>query len=579
MPPLASRAPLLCALALGLVVLGPTLADPSEWLAGAATVDTYGTWWFQWWVADAVARGVSPFQADVLFFPWGKDILTHTGGNLLDVAALLPVRFVLGPAAAWNTLVFAAVATNALAAGAWARRLGGGLAAVLLAQVLVGLHPFALNELAHGRPTQAILAPLLLALAYGDEAMRTGAWRDTARSAGMLALAGWIYWYAASFGALALCLLALFPSGEGRSFGARLRVLVGVGVGSLLLSAPLVVPLVLALARGEVPGLLPLDRWVAGVQDYTNAQGGGIQVATLAPSGVATLHSGRGVVAEGVVLGLVGVLLALAAPRRWIGVALLTVAIAVGPFPLDTRNPVYLGLVAALPPYERLYWPVRAVAVLAAVGVVGVVAALARVPAQWRTAAAALIGVAIVGEGALRDTLPIGRWRVEVPEAVACVAAGGGAGLVLPYGVDQVALVWQSVHGSPMLNGMAERSASLVPPGQRALREQNGWLRAVLTLPSNPRADIAWTEAEKAGVAALGYRWVLLRPDALEEEGGRISSHSRLRATKRALVPLLGAPVLEREDVIVYAPWGGMDACRALAGAPTGASPDVAAGP
>jgi hypothetical protein len=565
-PPFVSRAPLLCALALGLVVLGPTLSDPFHWLAGAATVDTYGTWWFQWWVADAAARGVSPFQADVLFFPWGKDILTHTGGNLLDVAALLPVRWVLGPAVAWNTLVFAAIVTNALAAGAWARRLGGGLAAVLLAQVLVGLHPFVLNELVHGRPTQAILAPLLLALAFGDHAMRTGSWRDTARSAGFLALAGWIYWYAASFGALALCVLALSSLGKARPFGAR--TLTGVGFGSLLLCAPLVVPLVLALTRGEVPGLLPLDRWIAGVQDYTNAQGGGIQVATLAPTGVATLHSGRGEVAEGVVLGLVGVLLALAAPRRWIGVGLFALAVAVGPFPFDLRNPVYLGLVTALPPYERLYWPVRAVAVLAAVGVVGIVAGLGRVPERWRVGVAALVGAALVGEGLARGTLPIGRWRADVPEAVACVSEGGGAGLVLPYGVDQLALVWQSVHGAPMLNGMAERSASLVPAGQRALRTENGWLRAVLTLPADPRADVAWTEAEKAAVAALGYRWVILRPDALEEEGGRISAQSRARAAKRALVPLLGPPVLDREDVVIYAPWGGMDACRALAERP-----------
>ncbi|MDP2309414.1 MAG: hypothetical protein Q8P18_25560 [Pseudomonadota bacterium] len=559
MPPLSLRAPLLCAFALGLVVVGPTLADPTVWLSGSATVDTYGTWWFQWWVANAVTRGVSPFQADVLFFPWGKDLLTHTGGNLLDAAVLLPVRFALGPAIAWNLLVFTAVVTNAVAAGAWARRLGGGLAAILLAELLVGLHPFVLNELAHGRPTQALLAPLLLALAFGDDAMRTGSWRDTARSAAFLALAGWIYWYAASFGALALCVLA-----AGRPFGSRLRALAGIGLGSFLLCAPLVVPLALALARGEVPGLLPLEAWIAGAQDYTNAQGGGIQLATLAPSGIAVLRGARGEVSEGVVLGLAGMLVILGAPRRWIGVAVLGLAIAVGPFPFDSRNPVYLGLVAALPPFERLYWPVRAVALLATVGVVGVVLGLERVPVRWRTRVAALVGAIAIGEGAARGTLPIGRWRAEVPEAVACVSEGGGAGLVLPYGVDQVALVWQSVHGAPMLNGMAERSASLVPAGQRALRKENGWLSAVLTLPSNPRAEVAWTEAEKAGVAALGYRWVLLRPDALEEAGGRISAQSRLRATKRALLPLLGAPVLDRGDVVIYAPWGGMDACRAL---------------
>ncbi len=559
MPTTDRALPLLCALALGLAVLGPVLAHPFTWLAGEATVDTYGTWWFQWWVAHAWTRGVSPFQADVLFHPWGKDLLTHTGGNLLDVAALLPVRYALGPVGAWNALIFAAVVTNALAAGVWARRLGGGLAAVLLAEVLVGLHPFVLNELGRGRSTQAILAPLLLALAYGSDALDTGSRRDTARAAVLLALAGWIYWYAASFGALALCVLAL-----ARPSARRVAVLGGIGLGSIALSAPLVVPLALALARGDVPGLLPLDRWFAGVQDYTNAQGSGVHLATLAPDGVAVLRGERGWTPEGLVLGVVGVLAALGAPRRWLAVGALALAVAVGPFPFDTRNPVYLALVAALPPYERLYWPVRAVAVLIGVTVVGAVTTLGRVPARWRAAVAGLVGVAMVGEVVARGPFPIGRWRPEVPAAVGCVADGGGAGLVLPYGVDQVALVWQTVHEAPMLNGMAERSASLVPAAQRALRKENGWLRAVTTLPFDPRAEIPWTEAEKAAVEALGYRWVILRPEALLEEGSRTSGTERLRAARRALRPLLGAPLVERDDVIIYAPWGGMDACRAL---------------
>ncbi|MDP2313539.1 MAG: hypothetical protein Q8P41_11585 [Pseudomonadota bacterium] len=559
--------PLLLALVLGLVVLGPALANPLSWLAGDATVDSHGSWWFQWWVAHALVAGASPFQADVLFHPWGKDILTHTGGNLLDAAAILPVRLAFGPAAAWNALVCGAVVTNALAAGVWARRLGGGLAAVLLAEVLVGLHPFVLNELAHGRPTQAILAPLLLALAYGDDAMRTGSARAAAASAALLALSGWIYWYAASFGALALCVLAI-----GRPFGPRLRALVGIGLGSLLLCAPLVVPLALAMANGDVPGLLPLDRWLAGVQDYTNAQGGSVQVSTLSPTGIAGLHSARGWAPEGVALGLVGALAVLGAPRRWLAVALLGAAIAVGPFPLGLRNPVYLGLVAALPPYERLYWPVRAVSLLAAVGVVGIATALARIPEGRRALVASVVGVALVGEVLARGALPLGRWRPEVPEDVRCVGVDGGAGLVLPYGVDQLPLVWQTVLEAPMLNGMAERSASLVPAEQKALRADNGWVRAVLTVPADPRAEVAWTEAEKEAVRALGYRWVVLRPDAMVEDGGRISATSRARAARRALIPLLGAPVLEREDMSVYAPWGGMDTCRALGTSPTGAS-------
>ncbi len=554
--PSARRLPLLCALALGLAAVGTALADPTRWLAGEANVDAYGTWWFQWWVAHALGTGTSPLHADVLFFPWGKDILRHTGGNVLDVVLLAPVRWAFGPALAWNVLVLGAVATNALAAGAWARRLGAGLPGVLAAQVLVGLHPFVLDELRDGRPTQALLAPLLLALAHGDDALRSGARRDLALSAGWLALAGWIYWYAASFGALALCVLAI-----GRD-PRRLGRLVAIGAGSLVLTAPLVVPLALALARGEVPGILPLDAWWAGDASFRTAEGGAVQIATLGLDGRAGLLSARGRLDGGLVLGLATALPLLFAPRRLQLAALLALAVALGPFPLGARNPVYLALVELLPPYERLYWPVRAVAVLVAVAVPGAVAGLSRLPDRARVAVAALLCAAVLAEGAVRGGLPIGRWRPEVPAIVACLE---GPGIVLPYGADQVPLVWQTVHGQPMLNGMAERSASLVPPEQASFRRDNAWVDAVLTAPRDPTARIPWTPADKAAVATLGYRWVLLRAAELVDADDRASPRARLRAAQRALRPLLGDPVVSRDDVVLYAPWGGLDRCRAAA--------------
>ncbi|MFN7144638.1 MAG: hypothetical protein ACK4YP_12740, partial [Myxococcota bacterium] len=441
-----------------------------------------------------------------------------------------------------------------------------GVAGVLAAQVVVGLHPFVLEELRSGRPTQAILAPLLLALCFGDEALRTGGRRATAASAALLALTGWIYWYAASFGALALCVLAIGPTPA-----RRLRTLTAIGLGSLALTAPLVVPLARALANGEVPGLLPLDRWWAGVIDFRTVEGGDVQIATLdAATGMSGLRSKHGWLETGLALGVATALPLLAAPRRFLAVAALGLAIALGPFPFDLRNAAYLALAEALPPYERLYWPIRAVALLAGVAAVGVAAGIGRLPERVRGGAAAVVVAAVLAEAATRGGGPIGRWRADIPDELACL---DGAGVVLPYGTDQIPLVWQTLHEAPMLNGMAERSESLVPAAQRALREENGFLRALLALPTNPRAEIPWTEAEKAALGALGYRWVVLRPEELVEEGNRASPRGRLRAAVRALVPLLGRPVIEREDVLVYAPWGGLDACRAVGGAPVASEP------
>jgi hypothetical protein len=546
----------LFAFALAIFVAAPALGAPTVRLAGDATVDAYGTWWFQWWVAHAFESGISPFQTDMLFYPWGKDILTHTGGNLLDVAALLPVRHLFGAVFAWNLLVVAAVATNALAAGAWARRAGNGLAGVLAVETLVGLNPFVLNELHHGRPTQAILAPLLVALAAGDDAFQRGDRRSTVVAAVCLALAGWIYWYAAGFAALALCLLAV-----GRPFGRRAATLAGIGLGSLLLTLPMVLPLAGALANGEVPGLLPVGHWLAGVPDYTNAQGGTVLISSLARDGWAGFSGASGWLPEGVAVGGLGLLVLLAAPPRWIAVALLGLAIAGGPFPGGVRNPVYLGLMATLPPFERLYWPVRAVSVLLAASTIGAATGLARIPTRLRTGAAVLLALAAVAEAWGRGSLPLGAWEPDVPDVVRCIAASDGAGIVLPYGYDQEALVWQTALQRPMLNGMAERSESLVPPEQQAFRADNTWVRAVLRAPADPRAALDWTAEDKAAVYALGYRWVVLRPATLVEQGSRASPRGRLRDTMRALEGPLGAPLVATDDAVIYAPWGGLDGC------------------
>lgn len=556
---MTSRLPLLTAILLGLVVVGGALANPTSWLAGESNVDAWGSWWFQWWVAHALGNGVSPMHADVLFFPWGKDILRHTGGNVLDVALLTPVRWLLGPQVAWNTLVFAAVATNAWAAGHHAKRLGAGLAVVLVAEVLVGLHPFVLHELRLGRPTQAILAPLLFALAWGDDALRTGDRRVTAGAAAMLALTGWFYWYAAAFGAIALGVLAL--AGPLRGTGGLLRRLgtyTAIGAGSFVLTSPLVVPLGISLMRGDVPGLLPLDQWIAGVQDFTTAEGTSVRISTISQTGGAGLLSAKGWEQDGFVLGLATVLPMLLAPRRWIAVALVTLAIAAGPFPLGVQNPIYLLFVEVLSPFERLYWPIRAVAVLASVCVVGI-AAVERLPPVARRLALAGLVVAGVAEPLLRAGFPIGRWKVEIPEALDCLE---GAGVVLPYGTDQLPLVWQTLHEAPMLNGMAERSKSLVPAEQQSFRADNTWIAALLRAPADPRDETEYTEADKAAVAELGYRWIVLRPTELLETGSRASPRDRLRGTLRRLRTLAGAPVLETDDVVIYAPWGGLEGCR-----------------
>lgn len=534
-------------------------------MAGRETVDAYGTWWFQWWVAEAVSRGDSLARSDALFHPWGKDILTHTGGNLLDALLLIPLRILGGPAFAWNGLAATALFTNGLAAGIWAARssVPAGRAAGLLAVAFAVFNPFALHEIAMGRPTQAILAPLILALALGDASFRGRLrWRDAVLAGALLALQGWFYWYAAGFGALALGVLAV-----GRPFGARLARLAAAGSVSLLLTAPVVLPLLAAVRTGEAPGLLPVDAWIASGPVFQNAEGGTIQLGTLGAWGVAGFLTDARWVPEGITLGVLGIAAALGAPRRWIAVAAVGLVVAVGPFPAGLANYAYLGLAKAFPPMERLYWPVRSVAILVPAGVMGIVWLMARVPEAWRVRVAMAMTLALGAEAFGRGALPLGTWTPAVPRAAECLRAAarsggeGGAVITLPYGLDQQPLVLQTTHGRPMLNGMNERSPSLVPLEQRTLRLENTWIRAVLAAPEDPRAEPAWTEADREAVRALGYRWILLRADGMEETGGRIDPKGRRRAAIRRLTSLAGEPVYTGEDATIYAPWGGWPGC------------------
>jgi len=336
---------------------------------GEGTVDAIGTWWFQWWVADTLSSGASFLFTDLLFYPFGKDVLAHTGANVLDALMIAPVRIGLGPADAWNLLVAGVVATNALAAGAVARR-GGALPGVLGA-LLGGLHPYLLHELGQGRPTQAIVAPLIAALVLGDAGIRAGGIGRLVAAGVLLALQGWFYWFAGLFGALALGVLgaaAAWEAGPRRAVAVG-RLLLSLAVAAAL-AAPVAGPLALSAARGEASGLIDVSRWIADGTTVTR-EGDIVRLTVLGGSGEAGVHDRRGFLADGPTIGLGVLLIAALAPWRWRIIGLLALFFAFGPSVGGVTNPVYVAVAALCPPLARLWWPVRALALLVPVAVVG----------------------------------------------------------------------------------------------------------------------------------------------------------------------------------------------------------------
>ncbi len=554
----ASSGPWWAVVAIGLaacvVVEGALAGAP----VGEGTVDAIGTWWFQWWVADTLSTGSSFLYTDQLFFPFGKDVLAHTGANVLDALLVAPVRLALGPVAAWNLLVAAVVATNGLAAGLVARR-GGALAGVLGA-ILGGLHPYVLHELGQGRPTQAIVAPLLGALVLGDTGLRRGGIGRLVAAGALLALQGWFYWFAGLFGALALAVLGAGAVWDARPRGvvSAGRLLVALGVAAAL-AAPVAGPLAVSAARGEASGLIDVSRWLADGTTVTR-EGDFVRLTVLGAAGEAGVLDRGGFLPDGPILGLGVLLLAALAPWRWRIVGLLALLFAFGPSIGGVTNPVYVAVAALCPPLARLWWPVRALSLLVPVAAVGL-AALGRArrtdaPGQFAAAlrrvptAALGIGLAVVlgGEVVARGLLPFGTWQPRVPEGVAVLAESPkGAAIVLPWGYDQTPLLYQTTTGVPLFNGMYERTAAFVPDALRALQRENGFVSALMVVPVDPRAVTPYTEAEKAAFVALGYRWVVLRRAATGPPDG-----ARARGVLRRLTQMLGAPRVQDADVYVW---------------------------
>ena len=95
--------PLLVGLA-AWVVAWPVIDGLSQNFLGIEQVDGYGTQWF-YWVVGELWRSTGSLdledlqESSVVFFPYGKDIYSHTGSNLIDAFVAVPFRIIWGPVA------------------------------------------------------------------------------------------------------------------------------------------------------------------------------------------------------------------------------------------------------------------------------------------------------------------------------------------------------------------------------------------------------------------------------------------------------------------------------------------------
>lgn len=574
--------PLVIALVLGAVVFGKGMWEGTTRFLGREYVDAWGTQWFYWFVGRQVEAGEGMGHTTLFFFPWGKDIYLHTGGNVLDGFLAWPVRWLVGPVAGYNLFILGIVATNV-----WAmRRLLLGLKVkpepAALAAVFFGFNPWALHELRDGRPTQALLLFTLLFLS-DYLALDTDRRRWLPVRAGIwLALAGLTYWYNALFAGMAAGVLALW-----RVAGARRRAWMfgrhaAAGLVALLLVAPFALPM---LGSDEVPGLLSVETWTLTSWAPTTREGVNIGLYTFDPGslgsgffalkddgGLAFLREDTNVYAPQLVLFLLGLLLApgrmRAAGAVLVGVGLL---ISMGPEVGGVPNPAYHALVHSSSIFQRLWWPSRAL-VLAQLGG-GILAgfAFARLRGLAPLAAVGLAGWWIA-ELRLSELGPMATWEAGIPAGYRCLGeAEDGAILELPYAHTQAHLYYQTVHGRSMFGGMVEDNLVFAPPEQVAYRSDNSFVAVLLDQAGEGEKAPVYTPADREALHTLGYKWVVLDKRAYLDVGdtsarvGR-SLEGRARWVRRSLTNLLGAPVYEDEQTAIYAPWGDGSPCPDGAG-------------
>ncbi len=490
-----------------LLVVGPVATRLDTELIGIGAVDHFGTLW-TW--NHALGGGLG--HTDALYFPAGVDLHAQNGSNLLDAFAVGWLQR-LGLPLGHDLALLAVLLLNGLA-GAWvARRRGGDLDAACLAGVATALAPYTLYELVEGRPTQALVAPVLVAVELLV---------SRRRGAGLaLAVAALSYWFYGVFVGLAGGALVVIDVARRDWSAARERFL------ALTLGTVLVLPFawrpLWATITGTAPGLR------GGEEDFLLHSFQPLLGLVAAKDGERWLGTQRA-------LPLAALVACGFACRRDTPARLLVtlgLTLSIGPivyaFGRDYTWWPYEALSALLPPLDRLWHPSRALVLL----LVPVVYGLVRSP-RWVQVALVLLGL---GEAARDGLLPLPTWPLAVAPVDRCLsAAPAGAVIDLPFVSSQRHLLAQVVHEHPIAGGFHEGAPSVWPDGavqtDAAYDALNRAARGERVAP-----------VSVASLQEMGFAYVVLRLD--EFDGTTAPARSLARRAEHNLAAILGTPVFQ----------------------------------
>jgi hypothetical protein len=257
--------------------------------------------------------------------------------------------------------------------------------------------------------------------------------------------------------------------------------------------------------------------------------------------------------------------------RRGPLLAMLLMSMIVGMGPMVViadqvfTNPFYMYTAKGVSFIRRLWWPGRIAGLGAILGYLVFPVVLAG--HRYRRPAAIAGSFGMIAAMFVAKLLPMVTWEAYVPAGYRCLATGPkGAVIELPYSFTQGHLYYQTVHQRPIFGGMVEDNPVFSPDEFVAMRKKNTFVRRILELTRLMKSDVEWTEADKAELRELGYRYVVVQKDAFTTEPTAPKAQQelqsvRLRKLERDLRAMMGPPVFTDARSSIYAPWGDPMPC------------------
>ncbi|MFT5685662.1 MAG: hypothetical protein ACI8RZ_006616 [Myxococcota bacterium] len=511
-------------------------------------------WWFPSF-AEALLEGRSPFQPTELAWPVGQDTRLLIWNYALALL-LLPVTLLVdAPITRLNLSVLLISGANGLVAGLVGERIGGRVGGFAAMIVAAGSY-FAFQEGGSGRMEQALWAPIVVylwALLSLRQTPSSSRYRLIAAAA--LALCGAVYWFYAYFLVVLTVAAAVVWVLMRRLSRAGLVDLAVVGLGSLVLVSPFLIPVV--LGQLSAPDFFAQMSSSAGSALYAQ-----VGSSLMVPDGFIgpVLATSPHATTPAPLLMVPLCAAALLHPRlRFFGaIGLVASVLAAGPLLMHgPGDPIRVGesrlmlphrLLDVLPGFSRLWWPYRwqaiglAAASLSAAGILG---SLRR---GWLALPPLAAWTLLEGHAALHGGFPVQEApmrQANIPEVFIAIGEQEGVHPILSFPTDSLSngmmgfIPW---HGQPISGGMAWSRPEVHSDASRHRDATVPLIAALQTLETTGRLPLLpqpLTESDAGGFHYL----------VLYQQGAR-----RKRARyEAAITDRLGQPFYRARMVTVWA--------------------------